>query len=81
MVPFVQDFFTQEKLAGHAPDKLLFTVYCIRREFTILDISLDIVVLWLSIGFNFDTHAFFDVHAIDWNAMDFYVQVPYIISF
>ena len=59
-------------MAGYVPDKLLFTVCCIRRVFTVLDISLDIMVPWLSISFDFDTHAFFDVHAIGWNAMDFY---------
>ena len=39
------------------------------------------MVPWLSIDFDFDTHAFFDVHAIGWNAVDFYVQLPQIISF
>ena len=64
VVPFVQDFSTQEKLAGHVLDKLLFIVRCTRRVFTALNIGLDIMVPWLFIDFDFDTHAFFDVHAI-----------------
>ena len=64
MIPFVQDFSTQEKLAGHTSDKLLFIVRCAGRVFTVLNIGLDIMVPWLSVDFNFDTHAFFDVHAI-----------------
>ena len=81
MVPFVQDFSTQEKLAGHMSNKLPFIVCCIGWVFTVLDISLDIMVPWLFVGFNFDTHAFFDVHAIGWDATDFYVQFPQVISF
>ena len=72
MVPFVQDFPNQEKLASHAQDKLLFTICCTGQVFTILDISLDIMVPWLSIGFDFDTNAFFNVLAIGWDATDFY---------
>ena len=60
VVPFVQDLSTQEKLEGHAPNKLLFTVRCTEWVFT----ALDIMVSWLSVSFDFDTHAFFDVHAI-----------------
>ena len=81
MVPFVQDFSTQEKLVGHVLDKLIFTVCCTERVFTVLDINLDIMVPWLSIGFDFNTHAFFDVHAIGWNTTDFYAQLWHIISF
>ena len=64
MVPFVQDFSIQEKLASHALNKLLFTVCCNGQVFAALDISLDIMVSWLSVNFDFDIHAFFDVHAI-----------------
>ena len=39
MVPFVQDFPTQEKLASHAPDEL-FVVRCTGWVFTVFDISL-----------------------------------------
>ena len=53
-------------------DELLFTVCYTGRVFTILDISLDIMVPWLSIGFDFNIHAFFDIHAIGWVATDFY---------
>ena len=81
VVPFVQDLSTQEKLEGHAPNKLLFTVCCTGRVFTVLDISLDIMVPWLSIGFDFNIHAFFDVHEIGKDATNFYVQLPHIISF
>ena len=81
VVPFVLDFSTQEKLASHALDKLLFTIFCIGRVFTVFDISLDIMVPWLSIGFEFNTHAFFDAHAVGWDTTDFYAQLSHIISF
>ena len=81
VVPFVQDFFTQEKLAGHALNKLLFIVRCTGWVFIALDISLDIMVPWLSVSFDFDTYAFFDVHAIGWNATDLYEQLSHIVSF
>ena len=81
VVPFVQDFPIQEKLAGYAPDELLFTVRCIELVFNVLDISLDIMIPWLSVGFDFDIYAFFDIHAIGQDAMDFYAQLPHIISF
>ena len=61
VVPFIQDFPTQEELARHAPDKLPLTVHGSRRVFTILDISLNIMVSWLSIDLSFDIHAFLDV--------------------
>ena len=70
VVPFLQDFSTQEKLVGHALNKLLFIIYCTERVFIALDISLDIIVPWLFVGFDFDTHPFFNVHAIGWNATD-----------
>ena len=35
-----------------------------KRVFTIFDISLDIVVLWLPIDFSFDVHAFFHVYVV-----------------
>ena len=47
MVPYVQDFPTLEELAHHAPDKLSLIVRGSRRVFTILNISLDIMVPWL----------------------------------
>ena len=81
VVPFVQDFSTHKKLAGHVVDKLLFTIYCTGQVFTVHDISLDIMIPWLSVVFDFDTHAFFDGNAIGWNAMDFYAQMSHIISF
>ena len=68
MVPLVQDFPTQKELACHAPDKLLLTVQGFEWVFTILDISLDIMVLWLSINLGFNIYAFFGVHAIGWHA-------------
>ena len=81
MVPLVQDFPTQKELAHHAPDKLLLTVHGSKWVFTILDISLDIMVPWLSIDLGFDIHAFFDVHALGWHAVDLYAQLSHIISF
>ena len=75
VVPFVQDFSTQEKLAGHTPKKLLFIVRCTEWVFTVLDISLDIMVPWLSVSFDFDNHTFFDVHAMGWDTTNFYVQL------
>ena len=81
VVPFVYDFSTQEKLADQAPDKLLFTVRFTERVFIVLDISLDIMVPWLSINFDFDTYASFNVYAIGWNATDFYALFSHIISF
>ena len=64
VVPFVQDFPTQEKLARHVTDEFPLTVCGSRRVFTTFDISLDIMVTWLPIDFSFDVHAFFDIHAI-----------------
>ena len=81
MVPLVQDFPTQKELACHAPDKLLLTVQGFEWVFTILDISLDIMVLWLSVNLGFNIHAFFDFHAIGWHAVDLYAQLLFIISF
>ena len=60
-------------MASHAPDKLLFTIHCTGWVFTVLDISPDIMIPWLSVSFDFNIHAFFDIHAIGWVAMDFYV--------
>ena len=81
MVPFVQDFPTEEELVCHAPNELLLTICGPRRVFTILDISLDIVVLWLPFDFNVDFHAFFDIHVVGRNTVDLYVQLSHIISF
>ena len=81
MVPLVQDFPTQKELARHAPDKLLLTIHGSGWVFTILDISLDMMVLWLSVNLNFNIHAFFDVHAIGWHATGLYAQLLLIISF
>ena len=73
MVPFVQDFPTQKEL-----EKLYRGS---KRVFTILDISLDIMVPWLSIDFSFDVHAFFDIHAVGRHATDLYAQLSHFISF
>ena len=81
MVPVVQNFPTQKELAHHTLDKPLLTVRGSRQVFTILDISLDIMVPWLSIDLGFDIHAFFDVHALGWHAVDLYAQLSHIISF
>ena len=81
MALFVQDFSTQEKLVDHALDKLLFIGHCTGRVFTVLDLSIDIMVPWLSVNFDFDIYTFFDVHAIALNATDFYAQLLRIISF
>ena len=64
VVPLIQDFPTQKELACHVPDKLLLIVQGSGQIFTILDISLDIMVPWLSVNLHFNIHAFFDVHAI-----------------
>ena len=56
MVPLVQDFPTQKEL-----EKLYRGS---KRVFTILDISLDIMVPWLSVNLIFDIHAFFNVYVI-----------------
>ena len=66
MVPLIQDFPTQEKLARHAPDEFLLTVCGPRRVFTIFDISLEIMVPWLPIDFDFDIHAFFNTQVVGW---------------
>ena len=81
MVPFVQDFPIQEKLARHVPNEFLFTIYGPRQVSTIFNISLDIMVPWLSIDFSFDVHAFFDIHAVGRHATDLYAQLLHFISF
>ena len=81
MVPIVQDFPTQEKLAHHFPDEFLLTVYGPERVFTIFDISFDIMVPWLPIDFNFNVLTFFDIHAVGQHAVDLYVQLSHFISF
>ena len=53
MVPLIQDFPTQKKLSCHVLDEFLLAVCGLRRVFTIFDISLDIMVPWLPIDFDF----------------------------
>ena len=72
VVPLVQDFLTQEKLAHHAPDELLLIVCGPKRVFSIFNISFDIMVPWLPIYFSFDVHAFFDIHAVGWHTTNLY---------
>lgn len=43
-VPLIQDFPTKEKLAHHGPNEYILTTYNPRQVFTILHVSLDIVV-------------------------------------
>ena len=81
VVPLIQDFPTQEELAYHVTDELLLNVYCPRRVFIIFDISIDIMVPWLPINFNFDVHAFFNVHVVGRIAVDLNAQLWHIISF
>ena len=80
VVPLIQDFPTQEKLACHVPNELLFTICSSTWVFTILNISFDIVVPWFSIDLNFNIHAFFNIHAIGWQTTDFYAQLSHLIS-
>ena len=81
VVHSVRDFTTQEELACHALDELLLTACGPKHVFTIFDISLDIMVPWRPIDFSFDTHAFFDIHAVGWHAVDLYTQLSHVISF
>ena len=81
VVPFVQYFPNQEKLACHALDEFPLVVYDSRRVSTIFDIGIDIMVPWLPINFSFDVHAFFIVHVVGWQATDLYAQLSHVISF
>ena len=81
VVPFIQDFPTQEELARHAPDKLPLTVHGSRQVFTIPNISLDNMVPWISIDLDFNIHEFFDVYAVGRHAADLYAPLSHIISF
>ena len=80
MVPFIQDFPAQEKLARHVPDELFVTVCSSTRVFSIFNISLDIVVPWLFIDLGFNIHAFFNIHAISQKTIVFYAQLSHLIS-
>ena len=81
VLPLIQDFPTQEELAYHAPNELLLTVCRPKRVFIIFDISIDIMVPWLPINFNFDVHAFFNFHVVGRHAVDLNAQLSLIISF
>ena len=81
IVPLIQDVPTQEELAHHVPDEFLLTVCGSAWVFTIFDISLDIMVPWFPINFDFGIHAFFDIHAVGQHAVDLYAQLSHIISF
>ena len=78
VVPLIQDFLTQEELACHGLDKLPLIVRGSRWVFTILHISLDIMVPWLSIDLDFNIHQFFDVYAIGQHVADLYAQLSHI---
>ena len=39
------------------------------------------MVPWLPIDFDFDIHAFFDIHAVGWQTANFYAQLLHLILF
>ena len=80
MVPLIQNFPTQEKLARQALDEFLHIICGPKWVFTIFDISLNIMVPWLPINFSFNVHVFFDIHAVGWQTTDLYVQLSHLIS-
>ena len=72
MVPLIQDFPTQEELACQALDEILLTIRGPKQEFTIFDISLDIMTPSLPIDFSFDVHVFFKIYAVGRHTTDLY---------
>ena len=81
VVPLIQGVPTQEESTYHVLNKFSLTVHNSRLVFTILDISLDIMVPWLPIDLSFDVHAFFDIHVVDQHTAELYAQLLHLISF